>query len=148
LAPIPSASDRTATVVTNGVRNSVRKASFRLRMRNGVRPSGKRVWESTSLDSGAGRKVGFRRPPGAPCALTATDQRVAEHEPAIHAPVPAIGEGAVRSNGVAVSAYGCEGGIGVELDRTGVEGSGGPRHGDGVVVRRRSGDAQSENPAG
>jgi hypothetical protein len=31
-APMPSASDRMATAVTNGVRNRVRKASFRSRM--------------------------------------------------------------------------------------------------------------------
>jgi hypothetical protein len=32
LAPMPSASESTATAVTNGVRNSVRKASFTLRI--------------------------------------------------------------------------------------------------------------------
>src|SRR5690348_15175048 len=36
-APIPSASDRMATTVTNGVLNSARSESLRLRMADGVR---------------------------------------------------------------------------------------------------------------
>src|SRR5512143_2321956 len=36
LAPIPSASERIATTVTNGVLNSIRKASLRLRMAVGA----------------------------------------------------------------------------------------------------------------
>src|SRR5437660_1441567 len=36
-APIPSASDRIATTVTNGVLNSARSESLRLRMADGVR---------------------------------------------------------------------------------------------------------------